>query len=866
MNKKDFKGNLRIDIKVPNASPYRIETPATIMLDDDGDYFDDEDAIVTIYSLVIPHIETVLDTVDHSQKSEIVKLLHDKKDDHRHCRGLVYYIRSPHQGKPPVMCYVQRNYAATIFKKCVSDTFVFDFDLAVACSIDTTILFNGVSSLVDGVVNTYGGDLTNYRPDDDDPSVGVFSQNVLRPMTKEEAAAHPCVPLEVDVGEDEDSNDTSDYKIGNSNYNTRGRSRGIVYNTPINIGNNLPNVGNAARRYSLILRNIPASKRKLPANHPVGHLCCKKDETASERLNALTAIGIAKVPESRHRNKGKLKDSAAIASPFFLCYYTEFEKRESEHGLYVPPLAAYDPNSDMGREWEESLLPDELYVKYSAMNVAIKEDLLYLSADSEPVLNVIRNASGGYNALHSLLKIKVPMLRDMIANSKLLDYVQGTSIALHVRSVHEYVLQCSLAGTKFSHYQIWKMIIKFLPDSIRMILNTAGTNLIHNNMGSSSSKDTPYNLRLENVTAFIISELQDVNIKFPKQTSALKSDPLDSPQIMAFQRKNRKCYICHATDHIASSCPQRKKEHGNQQDGRRSNFRPSFQQRNQSKNRGDSRQSFKPAVNVIDKDEPTEGHDNDIKEEHEEEHQEMESEDIVKFGDDDGKDTDHSLMVGAIALDGDSTSSEQSIVDDYQLGDEFGGVYAFQAGEDEPKWEDIVSPDNGLITDSDHDDHNPGFVKCDVCWDTHSTTDCHYTAKKLKSARSYAKKLKKVKSEEEEAAIEKKPAAIRPCPIKTLFSFGRVIAADDKYSTYKLALWKLKKSFRAMKLPEKVSFDIIEDVIARFDNIRLWHGNFSSVEAEAEASQILEDTTSSLRDLMQSMRVDIEVAEENEDE
>ena len=79
-------------------------------------------------------------------------------------------------------------------------------------------------------------------------------------------------------------------------------------------------------------------------------------------------------------------------------------------------------------------------------------------------------------------------------------------------------------------------------------------------------------------------------------------------------------------------------------------------------------------------------------------------------------------------------------------------------------------------------------------------------------------------------------------------------------------MWKLKKSFRAMKLPVKVSFDIIEDVIARFDNIRLWHGNFSSVEAEAEASQILEDTTSSLRDLMQSMRVDIEDAEENEDE
>ncbi len=706
MNKKDFTGNLRIDVKVPNALPHRITTSATILLDDDGEYFEDGDAIVTIYSLVIPYIESVLDSVNHPQKSDIVKLLHEKKDDQKHCRGLLmYYIRSPHQGNPQVMCYVQPNYAATIFKKCVSDTFVFDFDLEVACSIDSTILFNGVSSLVDGVVNTYGGDLTNYHPDDEDPSVGVFSRNVLRPMTKEEAAAHPCIPLEVDVGEDVDSNDTSDYKIGNSNYNTRGRSKGIVYNTPVNIGNNLPNVGNA-RRYSLLLQNIPASKRKLPANHPVGHLCCKKDESASERMNALIAIlGNTKVPESRHRNKGKLKDSAAIASPFFLCYYTEFEKRESEHGLYVPPLAAYDPNSDMGREWEESLLPDELYTKYSAMNVAIKEDLLYLSADSEPVLNVIHNASGGYNALHSLLKIKVPMLRDMIANSKLLDYVQGTSIALHVCSVHEYVLQYSLAGTEFTHFQIWKMIIKFLPDSIRMILNTAGTNLIHDSNMGTSLQDVPYNLRLENVTAFIISELQDVNIKFPKQTTALKSDPLDSPQIMAFQRRNRKCYICREPGHIASSCPNRKKEDDSRQHGQRPNFRSNFR----SQNRGNAGQSSKPAVNAIDKDEqPTEAQDNGS----DGNHQEMDSEDIVKLGEEDGKDMDHPLMVGAIALDGNSTSSDQSIVDGYQLSDEFGGVYAFQAGEDEPQWENVVSPDNDWSSDGDKDPNTLGFTKC----------------------------------------------------------------------------------------------------------------------------------------------------------
>ena len=119
------------------------------------------------------------------------------------------------------------------------------------------------------------------------------------------------------------------------------------------------------------------------------------------------------------------------------------------------------------------------------MNVAIKEDLLYLSADSKATLNVIHNASGGYNALHSLLKVKVPILRDMIANSKILEYDQGTSIALHVRSVHEYVLQCSLAGTEFTHFQIWKMIIKFLLDTVRMLLNTAGMNLIHVTAGTN---------------------------------------------------------------------------------------------------------------------------------------------------------------------------------------------------------------------------------------------------------------------------------------------------------------------------------------------------------------------------------------------
>ena len=71
-------------------------------------------------------------------------------------------------------------------------------------------------------------------------------------------------------------------------------------------------------------------------------------------------------------------------------------------------------------------------------------------------------------------------------------------------------------------------------------------------------------------------------------------------------------------------------------------------------------------------------------------------------------------------------------------------------------------------------------TKCDVCWDSHPRSECDYVAKALTSKKSYANKLQHAKNEEEEAAIEKKRAAIKPCPIKILADFCRTIIADKK--------------------------------------------------------------------------------------
>ena len=61
-----------------------------------------------------------------------------------------------------------------------------------------------------------------------------------------------------------------------------------------------------------------------------------------------------------------------------------------------------------------------------------------------------------------------------------------------------------------------------------------------------------------------------------------------------------------------------------------------------------------------------------------------------------------------------SSESDHSVVDAYQFGDEFGGVYALQAGEDEPVWDEPMSP------------HSESFMKFTrPCIDNNGCCDVH---------------------------------------------------------------------------------------------------------------------------------------------
>ena len=88
-------------------------------------------------------------------------------------------------------------------------------------------------------------------------------------------------------------------------------------------------------------------------------------------------------PSSKKRELAKPKRAGFQASRSELPNQSSFD----EHDLY--PLDVYLPNSNMGQEWEESLLPNEIYVKFAPMNQVIKEDLLYVCTENNKIISII---------------------------------------------------------------------------------------------------------------------------------------------------------------------------------------------------------------------------------------------------------------------------------------------------------------------------------------------------------------------------------------------------------------------------------------------------------------------------------------------
>ena len=61
------------------------------------------------------------------------------------------------------------------------------------------------------------------------------------------------------------------------------------------------------------------------------------------------------------------------------------------------------------------------------------------------------------------------------------------------------------------------MVIKFLPNEIKLFLTNAGTNLIYRTPRANEVDNVPYSLRIENCTTYItMRELAGAGIIFPK--------------------------------------------------------------------------------------------------------------------------------------------------------------------------------------------------------------------------------------------------------------------------------------------------------------------------------------------------------------
>ena len=60
----------------------------------------------------------------------------------------------------------------------------------------------------------------------------------------------------------------------------------------------------------------------------------------------------------------------------------------------------------------------------------------------------------------------------------LLTYSEGKDITVHVKRVHEYILQCTYVGIVIAPFQQWQYLISKLPHVVRAMLETSASNEI----------------------------------------------------------------------------------------------------------------------------------------------------------------------------------------------------------------------------------------------------------------------------------------------------------------------------------------------------------------------------------------------------
>jgi hypothetical protein len=206
----------------------------------------------------------------------------------------------------------------------------------------------------------------------------------------------------------------------------------------------------------------------------------------------------------------------------------------------------------MGLEWESGGVPDELLDKHTLLSNALKEDLLFAASKHDDYHNIISISKCGFSALHNVIRLACPIIKEKVPNGFLLTYSDANDITVHVKRIHEYILQCTYVGIVITPFQQWQYIIKGLPHVVRSMLETSASNEIAL-AGYDREKNLPFNLRIENAASFILSEVMNKGMKkhiVPPKRSKI----VDHAQILKFFAKTKRCFYCQK-EHLAQDCP-----------------------------------------------------------------------------------------------------------------------------------------------------------------------------------------------------------------------------------------------------------------------------------------------------------------------
>ena len=111
-----------------------------------------------------------------------------------------------------------------------------------------------------------------------------------------------------------------------------------------------------------------------------------------------------------------------------------------------------------------------------------------------------------------MIRLACPIIKEKVPNGFLLTYSDTNDITVHVKRIHEYILQCTYVGINITIFQQWQYIIKGLPHVVRSMLETCTSNEIAL-AGYDRETNLPFNLRIENAASFILSEVMNKGMK-----------------------------------------------------------------------------------------------------------------------------------------------------------------------------------------------------------------------------------------------------------------------------------------------------------------------------------------------------------------